>query len=183
MAFQPPVVANANAQQSVDAAADTPFGPADVRLTRSAKRMEIAKGLLGTDSITEAEYRDHNGSHARCTAAATGVVAGGEAPVWFGPALAAGLAPINAHLANINANLVNINARQSNAVAVHQNDILIPLNNGVGNPDPNFPGTLQGLNNMNGPALTASLGFYGLAAGGTVEARRDRFMEFIGIRL
>ena len=36
---------------------------------------------------------------------------------------------------------------------------------------------------MNGPALADALGFYGQAAGGTVETRRDCFKKFIGIRL
>ena len=187
MAFVPPVVTNGNAQQALDMAADAPAGPANVRVTRSVLRRKIAENLLATGSITEAEYGDHEGFQARCTAAATGVVAGGGEPHWFGPALAAGLAaglaPVNARLTAIEANLVNINARQNNAVAVHENDTLTPLNNGAGNPDPNFPATLQALNNMNGAALAASLGFYGRAAGGAVEARRDRFKKFIGIRL
>ena len=184
MAFNPPAVANASAQAALDLVVDVgAAGPANVRVTRSAKRKKIAEGLFQNGSITEAEYGDHEAFQARCTAAATGVVAGGGAPAWFGPALAAGLAPINAQLVNINAQLVNINARQSNAVAVHQNDILTPLNNGTGNPFPQFPATLQALNTMNGPALNAALGFYGLAAGGTVETRRDRFKKFIGIRL
>ena len=194
MAFVPPAVASANAQQSLDTAIDAPAGPANVRVTRSVKRRKIAEVLLATGEITEAEYGDHEEFQARCTAAATGVVAGGGAPAWFGPALAAGLAaglaPIHARLNTIEGRLnaidrqlVNNNARQTNSVAVHQNDVLAPLNNAAHVPYPNFPATLQALNNMNGPALSACLGFYGMAGGGNVEVRRDRLKKFIGIRL
>mmetsp|Transcript_37973 Transcript_37973/g.78898 ORF Transcript_37973/g.78898 Transcript_37973/m.78898 type:complete len:133 (-) Transcript_37973:243-641(-) len=130
------------------------------------------------------------GFQARCTAADTGVVAGGGAPAWFGPALAAGLAGIRADIADIRGDIAeirgdiaNLTARQRNAVAVHQTDQLIPLNNGAGNSDPNFPPTIYALNSMNGPRLTTSLTFYGQPAGGAVEARRDRFKKFVGIRL
>ena len=124
MPFVPPTVANANAQQALNLATDVPQGPGNVRVARSVQRKQIAASLLQAGYITEAEYGDHEGFQARCTAAVTGVAAGGGAPDWFGPALAAGLAPINARLTAIEANLVNLNARQINTVAVHQNDSL-----------------------------------------------------------
>lgn len=197
MALVPPTVADANAQAALDAAVDLPGGPANVRVTRSAKRLKFAEGFLATGAITEAEYGNHEGFHSRCVAAAT--AGGGGAPAWFAPALAAGLAaglaPINARLDTIDArldtidarlhtidaNLMHFAARQQNAVAVHQNDLLAPLNDAAGNPGPNFPATLQALNNMNGTSLTAILNHYNLAVGGTVEIKRDRFKKFIGI--
>uniref|UniRef100_A0A7S2YR45 Uncharacterized protein n=1 Tax=Entomoneis paludosa TaxID=265537 RepID=A0A7S2YR45_9STRA len=195
MAFHPPAVADAKAQKALDAAVDVPAGPANVRVTRSVKRRKIAEGLLGAEVITEAEYGNHETFQARCTADATGGVAGEEEPAWFAPALAAALdaniagikadiAGIKSNIEGIKANLVNINARQSNMVAIGQSDPLAPLIDGAGNVDPNFPATLGALNTiMTGPALTASLTFYGQEAEGSDEDRRTQFKKFIGIRL
>ena len=70
MAFNPPVVANPNAQAALDLIVDVGAArPANVRITRSAKRKKIAEGLFQNGSITEAEYGDHEAFQARCTAA------------------------------------------------------------------------------------------------------------------
>ena len=182
----PPNVAIAAAQAVLDLTNDNPGLPQNVRAARSSKRLKIAHGLHETGIVTEAEVGDHEVFHVQCATTAAGVggggvggggVGGGGAPPgWFGPALAAGLA-------NINATLANINARQMNSVASDSTDPLIPLTNAAGVPAANFPATLRALITMNGAAMTALLGHYGLPVGGSNDAKRQRIKKFIGMRI
>ena len=172
----PPNVAIAAAQAVLDLTNDNPGLPQNVRAARSSKRLKIAHGLHETGIVTEAEVGDHEVFHVQCATTAAGVGGGGAPPGWFGPALAAGLA-------NINATLANINARQMNSVASDSTDPLIPLTNAAGVPAANFPATLRALITMNGAAMTALLGHYGLPVGGSNDAKRQRIKKFIGMRI
>jgi hypothetical protein len=187
-----PIVANAAAQLSLNEYEDVggPFG----RVARAAKRCELAMSLHNAGVVTEDEYGAHEGFLARLTAAATGVVAGGGAPDWFGPAHAAGLvvalAPVIQRLDNVDQRLdnlersqANLEARQNNAVASDTTDPLLPILDAAGNAAPNFPRNLITLMNMNGGKMDIFLKHYAQPVAGTNDEKRQRIKKFIGIRV
>ena len=110
MTAVPPNVTNPEAQALLNRAQDVQ-GPPNVRVARAAKRRKIAKMLLDTAMITEAEYGDHECFQSHCTASAIGVIVGGDAPDGFGPAIALALAPVIERLEKIEARLDNIESR------------------------------------------------------------------------
>ena len=171
MAAVPPNVGNANAQVALDAATHNAADTPKVQAARSSKRLKIAKGMHTSNHITEAELGAHEVFHAQGTAAAAGEWV---APSWFGPAMAAASAPIEARLDNIE-------ARQANSVASDSTDPLHALRDNQGNLPQGFPATLADLVNLTGPELTALLNFYGLANPLCVEDRRQCLKKHIGL--
>lgn len=128
----PPIVANAEAQASLNGAADI-AAPPSVRAARSSKRLRIARELHAVDDITEAELGEHEGFHARCAFRAGGVPAVEAAvadvpgvPPWFGPALAgaleaalgpaleAALGPLQAQMNNFEDQMNNFGDQMNN---------------------------------------------------------------------
>jgi hypothetical protein len=182
MAAVPPIVASASAQVALNEATDV-VAPPMVRVCRSAKRLKVSETMHAAGAITEAEHGEHEAFHARCTAAAAGVVAGGGAPHWFAGALAAGLAPITFRLGNIEARLVNIEARLVNSVASDNTDPLQGLSNATGAVYGKFPANILAVANMGGAAMDLMLAHYGLGVAGTNNAKRQRLKKFIGMKI
>jgi len=100
-------------------------------------------------------------------------------PAWFGPAMAAALAAINAQLTNITAQMANINT-QANIKAQTQADGLQPIQNAAGNVAPSFSVTLGDLNGLTNVQQRALLQFYGQNAA-PVASRENRLRQFLGI--
>eukprot|EP00545_Synedropsis_sp_CCMP1620_P010070 CAMPEP_0119012384 /NCGR_PEP_ID=MMETSP1176-20130426/6596_1 /TAXON_ID=265551 /ORGANISM="Synedropsis recta cf, Strain CCMP1620" /LENGTH=181 /DNA_ID=CAMNT_0006965333 /DNA_START=95 /DNA_END=640 /DNA_ORIENTATION=- len=169
-------------------------GPPLNRVTRAAKRLKIAEGLHAIGGITEAEYGAHEAFSAVVTASATGVPGVAGVPIWFGPAMAAALAPalapltatvnnLTATVNNLTATVNNIDARQQNSVATDNTDLLQGLRHAAtGVVPPGFPGNLGALNALTAGQLGILLGAYGLSMAGDANVRRRRFKQFIGIR-
>ena len=174
MATAPARVANAIAQRTLDLVVDIPTAP-DERLEQATKRRKVARRLRDVGMITPAEYREHEVFHARCIAAAAGVVADDGAPAWFGPALAAGLAPVLARLDTIE-------ARQCNSVAMDIDDPLQAIMNAEGIAAPNFPGTLGVLIEMSEDQMNSFLTHYGQPVNEDERLKRQRMRKFIGMR-
>lgn len=113
----------------------------------------------------------------QCAQAVGGVAA---APPWFGPAMAAALAPLNAAIAPLNAAIASLNARLQNLSVTAEDDALAPIPTAAGVPPPGvFPASLSDLFQMGGANLGAIEAFYGLGGGGTVSQRRQRIKRFI----
>mmetsp|Transcript_13377 Transcript_13377/g.22149 ORF Transcript_13377/g.22149 Transcript_13377/m.22149 type:complete len:187 (-) Transcript_13377:35-595(-) len=183
---QPPHVGSAAAMAALNLAPDI-VGPPLNRVTRAAKRLKIAEGLHAIGGITEAEYGAHEAFSAVVTASATGVPGVAGVPIWFGPAMAAALAPalapLTATVNNLTATVNNIDARQQNSVATDNTDLLQGLRHAAtGVVPPGFPGNLGALNALTAGQLGILLGAYGLSMAGDANVRRRRFKQFIGIR-
>jgi hypothetical protein len=93
---------------------------------------------------------------------------------------------INNTLANHTATLANLTARQMNSTTSMDNRTdqqLAALTDAAGNIPAYFPATVGALHNLDGPTLHALLTHYGLndVPNLSVEARRRRFQQFIGI--
>jgi Protein of unknown function (DUF3294) len=181
-AIPPPAVADGNANASLNDAYQGGHGNPHTRVGRSFKRRKTAEILHASNRITEQELGEQEVFHLQqATSALPPGAAIPGAPVWFGPAMAAALAPINVTLNNIDARLVNIEARQANATVLAQADVLLPIRNAVGNVAPNFPATLQDLNLLTDAQRSQLLQFYGRAAN-PAATRDQRLKQLVGIR-
>jgi hypothetical protein len=205
-----PNVANADAQRKLNTAGDVdePFE----RITRAAKRRKIAESLLATGTITDHEYGQHEAFVTKCTnvangdmvAANAGVPANDGVPPWFGPALAAALAPVLARLDGIEGRLDgiegrldgiegrldgidarqhNMEARQINSVASDLSDQLQGIRNAEGNVADDFPHDYRALSLMTPRAMTAFLLHYDLDQAGDINIKFQRIKKFIGLRI
>mmetsp|Transcript_38259 Transcript_38259/g.92560 ORF Transcript_38259/g.92560 Transcript_38259/m.92560 type:complete len:213 (+) Transcript_38259:138-776(+) len=207
-----PNVTDAHAQALLDATEDV-LGPPMIRIARAAKRTKIALEMLQIGVITEEEFGEHRAFEDAVTANAVGDPAIGvlAPPAWFAPAMAAALGPVtnrldnmdnrldnmnnrldnmdnrldnmNDRLNNMDNRLQNIEARQKNAVANENMDPLHPLLNADGLEFPTFPRTLQMLQAMTGPQMTAFLNHYGIQGGGVNTVKLHRIKKFIGMRI
>jgi hypothetical protein len=129
----------------------------------------------------------------------------GAAPVGVLPAafhgMPAAIQAIQATLLNIQATQVNMQATQANmqaTLANMQDDLALANNRGCSSVDhplrprqaagpgpaplpAHFPPTLSQLLGMSGAAINPFLVHYGLAAGGTLQAKRRRLASFLGV--
>ena len=182
----PPAVADPHANASLDATYQGGHAIAEIRAGRASKRRKLAEELYGHNGLTEQELGQQQVFyHQQVTSALPAGAAIPGAPAWFGPALAAAMAPImapiNAQLGNINAQLGNINARQENATVVNQTDALQPIRNAAGNVSPIFPATYGALNALTNVQRRDLLVFYGRPAA-PASTREIRLKQLLGIR-
>ena len=162
--------------------------PPDIEAGRAAKRCKRAGELNVDNSVTDPELGQQEAfRQQQVTAALPAGAAIPGAPAWFGPALAAGLAPlqanvnqINANVNQINANVLQIQSRQQNITVMHPTDTIQALANGAGNIPPNFPATLRDFTNLNNNDRRNLLVFYGLPPN-PAPTREPRLRHFLGL--
>jgi hypothetical protein len=181
-AIPPPAVADPHANASLDDAYQGGHVNAETRAARASKRRKTAETLHNNNSVTEQELGQQEVFHQQqVTSALPAGAAIPGAPAWFGPAMAAALAPINARLDNVVAGQENIIARQENATVFHETDALQPIRDAAGNIAPNFPATYGALTALTHAERSQLLVFYGRPAN-PVSTREPRLKQLLGIR-
>ena len=181
MAAIPPV-ADLHANAALDDAYEGGHANADIRAGRASKRRKLAEELYANRRLTDQELGQQQVFYQQqVTSALPQGAAIPGAPAWFGPAMAAALAPINGQLDNIAGQLRNITARQENATVINEIDVLQPIRNAAGNVAPNFPATYGDLNALTNVQQRDLLIFYGRPAN-PAATREVRLKQLLGIR-
>ena len=199
MAAVPPAVANAHADALLDDVYQGGHANLATQAGRASKRRKYAEELSAVGAVTDGELGEQQAfAQQQVTAALPPGAPIAGVPAWFGPALAAGMAPLlnqmqqmqnqmqqmqnqmQNQMQQVQLTLNNVQARQRNSQAMHAADPIHPIGNAAGNPPPNFPADVQALNNLNQGQRGNLLQFYGLPVN-PVATRESRLRHYLGL--